>query len=108
MPVLTDEQYRAIENNTSALALSIDATAINWRAVGEDDPLDRLLATVLIGGSFHHLEAREITEDEDDGISFVSYPEDYDTLRELAGGRPSSTVSIEGRDYILFMTPYCA
>ena len=36
------------------------------------------------------------------------YAKIINTLRELAGGRPSSTVSIEGRDYILFLTPYCA
>jgi hypothetical protein len=105
VPEAHDEFIRATGFFESATR--VDADAINWQAIGETDPYTRLLALVLVGGAAHHLEAREVTEDEDGRTSFVDYPEDYDRLCDIGGDAPEATLTIEGRVYMLFMTPHC-
>lgn len=84
------------------------------RPVGPpDDPAARQLGTVEIGGSSFHFEAIAVHEAEAPGQVMVvaDDPEDGAVLLQqlelLAGeGDPFETVSLGGREYVLYMTPY--
>lgn len=95
------------------LNLEIPETA--WKPVGqsntenEDAKLDRLLATVVIAGSYHHLEAYRVYYDDADGmLKMKDTAMDKDlmpTLQRLHEGN-YYTVTIFGHEYVLFMFPY--
>jgi hypothetical protein len=106
MPILLDHTYNGTPVEETCLHIPLDR--ITWRAVGENDPLTRLIARVQIGGADHHLEAREmrLSEVVDGGWEPVEFPEDIDNLEAVAGAAFSDFTEIEGRTYCLFMTPY--
>lgn len=90
----------------------LDLRQISWRATGSflgegADPRARLSATLQIGGADHHLDAIEV--DEIDGVQCgVNGAEsEFDDLCMFAGGDGHfETISIEGRDYVLGLSPF--
>lgn len=109
MPIRkTDEHYAfEKEHGFKETKLHIDPATINWQACGETDPLTRLLGGVYIGGAYHHLEAREVWQEDKNGGPWASveFEEDRDALETIAGDAFDEFVELEGRTYYLFMTP---
>lgn len=79
-------------------AFAFDTSKLEWERIGpEADPAMHLNATVSIYGVFHHLEARE-----------AEFDEAFDGLHDAFGADgPFHTVEIAGRQYALFMSPFC-
>lgn len=71
----------------------------------------RLYASLSLNGLMLHLDAREVTWDHTGSVptqTFVAYPDDVDRLSEALGGDgPWSTLTIRGREYAVFASPYC-
>lgn len=85
------------------LALSVPDNA--WM---EDRNGDRLLAILVLNGTFHHLEAIRVIED-DDGIQQAASEdlvETFDAMYAIGGEGPFDTVTIRGGDYVLVVTPF--
>lgn len=107
MPIVTDPATYVPEN-----VLHIDLATIKWRAtgawLGEDaDSRARLSAVVRIGGADHHLDAIEVAEIDGMQCSVNGAEEEFEDLDMFAGnGGRFETVSIEGREYVLSMTPF--
>jgi hypothetical protein len=74
---------------------------------GDYPPGSRLYGVLSINGVLFHLDAREVVDV--DGVqSFVAYPADADLLWEALGGDgPYQTITVNGRDYAVFASPYC-
>jgi hypothetical protein len=91
--------------------VTIDADKVTWEDISDDLPAGaRLLARVVISGHYFHLEAREVRfTDPENPVDYdmIAFPEDIEPLIELSGDVPSHLVEIEGRTYLIFMTPYC-
>ena len=88
-----------------------DSPSIVWtrplRPIGpEYDPKMRLMGTVEILGVPHHVNAEEVVERDSEQ---VSHDDDQDTyvneIQLIVGGR-GHTVRIDGRDYLIAITPY--
>lgn len=84
--------------------------AVVWhkalRPVGDPTPHARLLGTVEIAGVLHHVEAVEVREQ--DGVQCAADPameEALTNVSRIVGGRMAS-VKIDGRDYVLCVTPF--
>jgi hypothetical protein len=74
----------------------------------EYPPHSRLYAVLKINGTLFHLDAREVTVDASGNQDFVAYPGDAALLGEALGGDgPYQTLTIAGRDYAVFASPYC-
>jgi len=73
------------------------------------DPRQRLLATMSINGCPMHLEAWEVSYDEEQGIQFlVDGADDLDNLALAVGADGHfQTVEIGDREYVLVASPYC-
>ena len=93
-------------------AIYLDPSAITWEPSGsEEHPLGRLLATVRIGHTHHHLEAIEVetnrkgnAEASDNTFNHV-----LDAAFVIAGNDASrrfESIAIDKRRYALLMTPY--
>ena len=81
-----------------------------WEPIGDPPRLsDRLLATIEINGRFFHAEA--IAVEERDGVQEAAAREwrsHFDELYEANGGDGAAyTVPIAGRDYAVFVSPFC-
>lgn len=92
---------------TTDLTLDIPDSA--WMETGWNGPenSDRLLATVTIFGTRHHLEAYRAKLDEDDCVVLANPEMEEElmpTLQELYSGAYSMT-TIRGEQYVLFMFP---
>lgn len=110
MPILVgDDHDRFVrDNGWFESGTTIDPNTVNWQAIGEEDSFSRLLAAVFIGGALHHMEAREVTWDQEAGrFLFKDYPDDQDWLENVADDGFKQTVAIEGRLYMIFMLPGC-
>lgn len=110
MPIRLPFQHNVFESGAGfdAISVKLDFAAINWQAVGEEDPYTRLLARVSISGVYHHLEARQVMlNGPTERWESIDYPDDMYLLEEIAGDAFDSFVEHEGRTYYLFMTPYC-
>lgn len=82
---------------------------ITWEANGSDDsPYSRLLARndVTIGGVSFHMEAIEVTPGSDQMAADASFDENYRNLVELSGEEEFQTINIEGRPYVIAITPF--
>ena len=89
---------------------------LDWEEIGDDDPQDRLLTVVMIGGVPHHLEGIAVQEVPDPDPDFrprqVALSDHctdiLDSYMCADGGTDEAflTVEINGRQYCLFMTPY--
>jgi hypothetical protein len=97
-------------------------TAVQFRATGpEEDPYSKILGPVEIGGVMHHVEGFRVTErrlpslvegEETFGEQVCDGPEEVESYyAELAnafgGDGPFGTVPLDGRDYVLFISPHC-
>jgi len=74
----------------------------------EDRNGDRLLAILVINGTFHHLEAIRVVED-DDGIQKTAsedLAETFDAMFQIGGEGPFDTVTMRGAEYVLVVTPF--
>lgn len=88
-------------------APTIPLDQIQWDEIGEKDPKERLLAHVRIGNLDMHLEAREITEDEENGWQTTKcYPDDHGTLCNMSDVPAFQTLMIGEREYFLFALPF--
>ena len=108
--IVNQKERQELERQKGWLNLFVSLPLDNfiWEATGEEDPLSRLQTSLLIGGTLHHVDARQVKRHPiDNSIQFKDYDEDYATLAELAGDAPKSTVHIEGREYMLLIYPYC-
>lgn len=108
-------------SNPAHFAFIVDEERLakfKWEEIGVSDPTDRLLATIVIGGVPHHLEAISVQDDPDSDpgrrpdqvASSDCYADVLDYFRAADGATDSSfrTVDLRGRQYCLFMTPYSA
>lgn len=89
----------------------VDLAKIRWRATGaycrDADSRARLNAIVRIGGSDHHLEAVEVAEIDGVQVGVNGAEELLEDLEFFNGvDGKFETVSIEGRTYVLSMTPF--
>lgn len=78
-----------------------------WMNGGEN--ADHLTTILVINGTFHHLEAIRIVEDDDEQQQHASSPEfeaSIDALYELGGDGPFDTVTIRGATYVLVVIPF--
>lgn len=85
-----------------------------WEHTGDDgegsDPKSRLLGTLTINGVHHHIEAIQVVVDDEDCQQAAS-PVWRSLFDELYAANSCDgavqTVSYDGRDYALFLSPYC-
>jgi 6-phosphofructokinase len=78
----------------------------DWMNGGED--ADHLTTILVINGTFHHLEAIRVVEDED-GIQRAASKEFEDTIDAMftiGGDGPFDTVTIRGERYVLVLIPF--
>jgi len=74
----------------------------------EDRSGDRLIAILVINGTFHHLEAIRVVED-DDGIqkpASEELAEIFDAMVQIGSEGPFDTVTMRGAEYVLVATPF--
>lgn len=83
----------------------------------EDDPMARMLASVMVKietATSHgwmvgmlHLELLAVTRDEDGMLTAVIYPENLEACHEISSPDGEfQTVTLNGREYVLYATPY--
>ncbi len=78
----------------------------DWMNGGDDN--DHLTAVLVINGTFHHLEAIRVIEDED-GRQHAASPhleESLDAMFSIGGDGPFDTVTIKGESYVLVVIPF--
>jgi len=85
----------------------IPVDKFEWQEIGEDEnnKRTRLLAAMQIGDCVFHVEAREFEADADPQTT-VEFGDDYDAFCDLAGQTDFAPVTIEGREYFVFILPY--
>lgn len=91
----------------------IETTGFTWTDHTWDEahiPKARILGTLNIGRTLHHITGIQVTDDEK-GFQVAFDPAhqvELDALHEASGsdGR-FEAVTIDGREYALFMAPYC-
>jgi len=73
---------------------------------GADD--DHLTAILVINGTFHHLEAIRVIEDEDGRQHAASpnFEDSLDAMFVIGGDGLFDTVTIRGESYVLVVTPF--
>jgi hypothetical protein len=74
----------------------------------EDRNGDRLLAILVINGTFYHLEAIRVVDD-DDGIQKAAsedLAETFEAMFQIGGEGAFDTVTIRGVEYVLIVTPF--
>jgi hypothetical protein len=78
--------------------------------IGETEPNSRLLGTIHINGVSFHVEAIQITVDKE-GAQQSAAPETYDAFNEIYSGigaeGPLRTIEHDGKEYAIFIYPYC-
>ena len=72
------------------------------------DNADHLTTILVINGTFHHLEAIRIMEDEDGRQHAASpeFEESIDAMFQIGGEGPFDTVTIRGERYVLVVIPF--
>jgi len=79
-----------------------------WAPTGsDDDTTSRLLTAININGTWHHMEAYAV-DDDDGGAVDPTFTSNVDGI--YAVGEPDGcfeTTTINGREYVLVVTPYC-
>jgi hypothetical protein len=78
----------------------------DWMNGGGD--IDHLTTILVINGTFHHLEAIRISEDEDARQHAASpdFEDSIDALFTIGGDGPFDTVTIRGETYVLVVIPF--
>lgn len=77
-----------------------------WMNGGDDE--NHLTCVLVINGTFHHLEAIRVIEDED-GIqraASTDFEESLDAMYQIGGEGPFDTVTIRGGTYVLVVIPF--
>lgn len=93
---------------------NIDLSQVRWEdaSMDEDKPGRRLLSSLQFNGISHHLEAIEVEYDENASTQSavcLLCDDILTTYREATGADgPFSTVTIDQRTYVIFVTPYCS
>jgi hypothetical protein len=91
-----------------------ESTRVRDLTIPDDDWMngganaDHLTTILVINGTFHHLEAIRIIED-DDGRQHAAAPEfeeRIDGMYQIGGDGPFDTVSIKGNLYVLVVIPF--
>lgn len=78
----------------------------DWMNGGDD--ANHLTTILVINGTFHHLDAIRVTED-DEGHQRASADEFADTvdaMHRIGGDGPFDTVSVNGSSYVLVLIPF--
>ncbi len=78
----------------------------DWMNGGEDS--NRLTTILVLNGTFHHLEAIRVIEDED-GRQHAASPDFGDSIDGMfliGGDGPFDTVTIHGLEYVLALIPF--
>jgi len=89
--------------------ISVRALTISdadWMNGGADT--HHLTTILVINGTFHHLEAIRVVEDED-GCQHATSPDfedSIDALFTIGGDGPFDTVTIRGDTYVLVVIPF--
>jgi len=93
-------------------SLTIELSELEFEKIAEaDDPAARLLATVEIAGTLHHLEAIAVktSGSGEQAAQDVMNAEMLSDLGDAFGGDGAfQTVKIGRRNYVVFMSPFCA
>jgi hypothetical protein len=78
----------------------------DWMRGGEN--ADHLTTILVINGTFHHLEAIRVCEDEDgrQHAADPAFEESVDAMYQIGGEGPFDTVSINGDSYLLVAIPF--
>lgn len=74
---------------------------------GGDNP-NHLTTILVINGTFHHLEAIRVIEDED-GRQRAASPDfegSIDAMFTIGGDGPFDTVTVHGETYVLVVIPF--
>lgn len=78
----------------------------DWLNGGDD--ADHLTTILVINGTFHHLEAIRVIEDEDGRqlAASVDFEDTLDAMYTIGGDGPFDTVTIRGDTYVLVVVPF--
>ncbi len=85
-----------------ALTISDD----DWMSGGAD--ANHLNTILVINGTFHHLEAIRVVEDEESRQHAASpdFEDSIDAMFTIGGDGPFDTVTIRGETYVLVVIPF--
>ena len=99
-----------MEKNSWETSVPIDLDLSKMEPIGENDPKTRLLGTVRINDVPFHVEALQIKRDEEE-VQQAAAPEMYDYFNEIYAAvgaeGPLYTIEHDGREYAIFIYPYC-
>ncbi len=78
----------------------------DWMNGGDDN--NHLTTILVINGTFHHLEAIRVIEDEDGRQHAASpdFEDSIDAMFTIGGDGPFDTVTIRGATYVLVVIPF--
>ena len=78
----------------------------DWMNGGADT--NHLTTILVINGTFHHLEAIRVIEDEDgrQQAASAAFEDTVDALFTIGGDGPFDTVTIRGDTYVLVVIPF--
>jgi 6-phosphofructokinase len=78
----------------------------DWMNGGPD--INHLTTILVINGTFHHLEAIRVVEDEDGRQHAASpdFEDSIDAMFTIGGDGPFDTVTIRGETYVLVVIPF--
>jgi hypothetical protein len=94
--------------NKMTKKFNLDMAPDDWEMFDKED--GRLYATVIILGTYHHLEAIPVkaTEDaKDEGVTDTAVALMDDLHVAFGGDGPFDTTEINGKQYAIFMSPFC-
>ncbi|HEX8411820.1 MAG TPA: hypothetical protein VF883_23430 [Thermoanaerobaculia bacterium] len=85
---------------------SITIADDDWMRSENDD--DHLTAILVINGTFHHLEAIRVIEDDDgiQGAASDAWSTALDAMYEIGGDGPFDTIAIRGGTYVVTVIPF--
>lgn len=88
-------------------SVSVEIPDAAWREVDEDDR-SLLVASITISGTFFHLDAFEVEEGDDQELVNDEREERFSSwLMAASPDGQFETVTIKGRHYVVFASPYC-
>jgi len=92
--------------NEPTRVLDLTIADDDWMNGG--DNADHLTTILVVNGTFHHLEAIRIIEDEDGRQHAASseFEEIVDGMFLIGGDGPFDTVTIRGESYVLVVIPF--
>lgn len=82
--------------------------AFTWEEIGEEDPKSRLFAQLRIGDCWFHVDARQVVDDPDGFQTVLDYPDDFEKCQDMTDNSRFMTLTVDGRDYFVFILPHGA